>query len=109
MEMNPFTLDAEGKPFPLDMRGELDDTAYFKSGKKWGDVEFPLPFGRTMSAAEVRLQSWAFLSLTCDNLEHRGFPLLTCDSLERGGFPFLACDNLEHWGLSLPTCDNFEH
>jgi hypothetical protein len=53
MEMNPFTLDAEGKPFPLDMRGELDDTAYFKSGKKWGDVEFPLPFGRSMSAAEV--------------------------------------------------------
>lgn len=54
MEMNPFTLDAEGKPFPLDMRGELDDTAYFKSGKKWGDVEFPLPFGRTMSVSEVQ-------------------------------------------------------
>ncbi len=34
MEMNPFTLDSEGKPFPLDMRGELDDTAAFKSGKK---------------------------------------------------------------------------
>lgn len=34
MEMNPFTLDAAGKPFPLDMRGELDDTAAFKSGKK---------------------------------------------------------------------------
>lgn len=52
MEMNPFTLDAAGKPFPLDMRGELDDTAAFKSAKKWGDVEFPLPFGRTMSTAE---------------------------------------------------------
>ena len=52
MEMNPFTLDKDGEPFPLDMRGELDDTAAFKSGKKWGDVEFPLPFGRTMSAAE---------------------------------------------------------
>ena len=52
MEMNPFTLDHEGAPFPLDMRGELDDTAAFKSLKKWGDVEFPLPFGRTMTAAE---------------------------------------------------------
>ncbi|EIE24609.1 ATP-citrate lyase subunit A [Coccomyxa subellipsoidea C-169] len=52
MEMNPFTLDSEGKPFPLDMRGELDDTAAFKSGKKWGDLEFPLPFGRSMTAAE---------------------------------------------------------
>ena len=34
LEMNPFTLDGAGKPFPLDMRGELDDTAAFKSGKK---------------------------------------------------------------------------
>jgi len=52
MEMNPFTLDPKGMPFPLDMRGELDDTAAFKSGKKWGDLEFPLPFGRTMTSAE---------------------------------------------------------
>ena len=34
IEMNPFTLDQAGNPFPLDMRGELDDTAAFKSGKK---------------------------------------------------------------------------
>ena len=34
MEMNPFTLDSHGAPFPLDMRGELDDTAAFKSRKK---------------------------------------------------------------------------
>ena len=52
MEMNPFTLDKDGSPFPLDMRGELDDTAAFKSAKKWGAVEFPLPFGRSMTAAE---------------------------------------------------------
>ena len=34
IEMNPFTLDQQGAPFPLDMRGELDDTAAFKSSKK---------------------------------------------------------------------------
>ncbi|KAG5604587.1 hypothetical protein H5410_026079 [Solanum commersonii] len=33
LEMNPFTL-VEGKPYPLDMRGELDDTAAFKNFKK---------------------------------------------------------------------------
>lgn len=55
--MNPFTLDAAGAPFPLDMRGELDDTAAFKSGKKWGALEFPLPFGRTMSSAEEHIHS----------------------------------------------------
>ncbi|KAI4368458.1 hypothetical protein MLD38_017014 [Melastoma candidum] len=51
MEMNPFTL-VNGKPYPLDMRGELDDTAAFKNFKKWGQIEFPLPFGRVMSATE---------------------------------------------------------
>ncbi|KAJ4775946.1 hypothetical protein LUZ62_014633 [Rhynchospora pubera] len=51
IEMNPFTL-VNGDPYPLDMRGELDDTAAFKNFKKWGGVEFPLPFGRVMNPAE---------------------------------------------------------
>ncbi|MCL7041632.1 hypothetical protein MKW94_026753, partial [Papaver nudicaule] len=51
VEMNPFTL-VKGEPYPLDMRGELDDTAAFKNFKKWGNVEFPLPFGRVMSPTE---------------------------------------------------------
>ncbi|CAL5396112.1 unnamed protein product [Camellia sinensis] len=51
LEMNPFTL-VNGKPYPLDMRGELDDTAAFKNFKKWGNVEFPMPFGRVMSSTE---------------------------------------------------------
>lgn len=34
LEMNPFTL-VEGNPYPLDMRGELDDTAAFKNFKKY--------------------------------------------------------------------------
>lgn len=33
LEMNPFAL-VDGKPYPLDMRGELDDTATFKNFKK---------------------------------------------------------------------------
>eukprot|EP01025_Chloroclados_australasicus_P012966 TRINITY_DN16198_c2_g1_i1.p2 TRINITY_DN16198_c2_g1~~TRINITY_DN16198_c2_g1_i1.p2 ORF type:complete len:449 (-),score=77.29 TRINITY_DN16198_c2_g1_i1:310-1581(-) len=51
MEMNPFVVEG-GVAFPLDMRGELDDTAGFVSGKKWGDLEFPQPFGRVMSSSE---------------------------------------------------------
>lgn len=51
LELNPFTL-VKGEPYPLDMRGELDDTAAFKNFQKWGDIEFPLPFGRVMTPAE---------------------------------------------------------
>ncbi|KAF3453980.1 hypothetical protein FNV43_RR04422 [Rhamnella rubrinervis] len=50
LEMNPFTL-VNGEPYPLDMRGELDDTAAFKNFKS-GEPEFPLPFGRVLSATE---------------------------------------------------------
>eukprot|EP00775_Hariotina_reticulata_P011454 gene11454-11600_t len=54
LEMNPFTFDSNGKPFPLDIRMELDDTAAFRNvPSKWGeDLEFPLPFGRVLTAAE---------------------------------------------------------
>nr|BBF89415.1 ATP citrate lyase beta subunit -like [Oryza barthii] len=51
LEMNPFTI-VNGEPYPLDMRGELDDTAAFKNFKKWGNIEFPLPFGRVLSSTE---------------------------------------------------------
>ncbi|VAI04632.1 unnamed protein product [Triticum turgidum subsp. durum] len=51
IEMNPFTM-VNGEPYPLDMRGELDDTASFKNFKKWGNLEFPLPFGRVLSSTE---------------------------------------------------------
>ncbi|KAH0465124.1 hypothetical protein IEQ34_005227 [Dendrobium chrysotoxum] len=47
----PFTM-VDGNPYPLDMREELDDTAAFKNFKKWGDIDFPIPFGRIMSATE---------------------------------------------------------
>ncbi len=46
LEMNPFTFDADGNPVPLDLRMELDDCADFKDSAKWGDMEFPEPFGR---------------------------------------------------------------
>jgi ATP citrate (pro-S)-lyase len=44
MEMNPFTL-VNGEPYPLDMRGELDDTAAFKNFKKYDLVFQILPYG----------------------------------------------------------------
>eukprot|EP01018_Ginkgo_biloba_P033362 Gb_26232 [translate_table: standard] len=56
LEINPFTL-VNGGPHPLDMRGELDDTAAFKNFNKWGNIEFPMPFGRVMST-KVQSTAW---------------------------------------------------
>ncbi|KAE8721018.1 ATP-citrate synthase alpha chain protein 2 [Hibiscus syriacus] len=47
----------EWEPYPLDMRGELDDTAAFKNFNKWGNIEFPLPFGRVLSPTESFIHS----------------------------------------------------
>ncbi|KAK1592772.1 hypothetical protein Q3G72_030087 [Acer saccharum] len=52
MEMNPFALD-NGEPYPLDMRGELDENAAFKNEDKWGDLQFPMPFGSVLSPEEI--------------------------------------------------------
>ena len=52
LEMNPFTFDSKGNPFPLDMRAEVDDTAHFRDAKKWGDLQFPQPFGRSLYPEE---------------------------------------------------------
>lgn len=57
LEMNPFTLNENGEAFPLDIRVELDDTAGYRNGVKWGDIEFPLPFGRTLTSAEEFVHS----------------------------------------------------
>ncbi|GAM19796.1 hypothetical protein SAMD00019534_029710 [Acytostelium subglobosum LB1] len=57
IEMNPFTLDENGRPFPLDMRGEVDECASFKCGSKWtvdGEpLQFPQPFGRNLFPEET--------------------------------------------------------
>jgi ATP citrate (pro-S)-lyase len=57
LEFNPFTFDENGNPCPLDARGELDDTASFKDEKKWGELEFPRPFGRKLYPEEEFISS----------------------------------------------------
>jgi len=52
MEINPLAV-VNGVALPLDMRGELDDTALFQNTKNWHGAElFPEPFGAKMSAEE---------------------------------------------------------
>eukprot|EP00245_Coleochaete_scutata_P004471 TRINITY_DN17128_c0_g1_i1.p1 TRINITY_DN17128_c0_g1~~TRINITY_DN17128_c0_g1_i1.p1 ORF type:complete len:447 (-),score=105.90 TRINITY_DN17128_c0_g1_i1:39-1307(-) len=75
LEMNPFTF-VNGGPYPLDMRGELDDTALFKNFAKWGGTEFPQPFGRVMSSSEEKIhrmdeKTGASLKLTILNPKGR--------------------------------------
>ncbi|EFA83641.1 putative ATP citrate synthase [Heterostelium album PN500] len=85
IEMNPFTLDQDGKPFPLDMRGEVDECASFKCGSKWvvdGEpIQFPQPFGRALFPEETFVndideKTGASLKLTILNPNGRIWPVI---------------------------------
>lgn len=51
LEINPFAIK-NGSIILLDVVARLDDTASFESADDWGDIEFPVPFGRSFSEAE---------------------------------------------------------
>ncbi len=51
LEINPFTI-VGNEIVPLDLVARLDDTAYFWNKEKWGNIEFPVPFGRRFTPEE---------------------------------------------------------
>ncbi|MCD6512551.1 MAG: ATPase [Thermoplasmata archaeon] len=51
LEINPFAM-VDGNIIPLDTVARLDDAATFWMAKKWGDIEFPAPFGRELTPEE---------------------------------------------------------
>ncbi len=52
LEINPFTF-YNGSIIPLDLVAKLDDAEEYWQKKKWNDLEFPEPFGRTMTEEEL--------------------------------------------------------
>lgn len=51
LEFNPFSFK-DGEFLPVDTVARLDDTAQFLCSEAWGDVEFPVPFGRDLREEE---------------------------------------------------------
>lgn len=46
LEINPLVVTNEGKIYMLDLAAKLDATADYICKAKWGNIEFPPPFGR---------------------------------------------------------------
>ncbi len=75
LEINPLVVVGD-RIYPLDLAAKLDDTAEFECGAKWGDIEFPSPFGRVLSKEEAYIEeldskTGASLKLTVLNPEGR--------------------------------------
>jgi ATP citrate (pro-S)-lyase len=99
LEFNPFTFDNQGNPCPLDARGELDDTASFKDEKRWGDIEFPRPFGRRLYPeeeyiSELDSKSGSSLKLTILNPDGRIWTMVA-----GGGASVIYADTIVDLGM----------
>lgn len=75
LEINPIVV-TEDSIIPLDFAAKLDSTAEFESGEKWGNIEFPVPFGRNLTKEEAFIEdldskTGASLKLTILNPEGR--------------------------------------
>ena len=75
LEINPFTFSGR-EIVPLDMVAKLDDAEEYWQKKRWSDLAFPEPFGRTPSKEELFIKeidskTGASLKLTILNPEGR--------------------------------------
>jgi len=75
LEINPLVV-TQGKVFILDLAAKLDATADFVCRGKWGEVDYPPPFGRDAFPeeayiADIDAKTGASLKLTILNAEGR--------------------------------------
>ncbi|SMC09323.1 ATP citrate lyase citrate-binding domain-containing protein [Nitratiruptor tergarcus] len=81
LEINPVVIVGDNV-YLLDLVARLDDTAGFLMRDKWGDIEFPTPFGmpekspEEKAIAEADAKSGASLKLTVLNPEGRIWTLV---------------------------------
>jgi ATP citrate (pro-S)-lyase len=98
LEINPFVITGN-RIVPLDLAAKLDDTAEFVSGKKWGDISFPSPFGRMLSKEEAYIEeldskTGASLKLTVLNPEGRVWTMVA-----GGGASVIYADTITDLGF----------
>jgi ATP-citrate lyase beta-subunit len=99
LEINPVVLKGD-EVFPLDLVARLDDTAQFLVGKKWGEIEFPAPFGRELTleerfVKELDEKSGASLKLTVLNPKGRVWTLVA-----GGGASVVYADTIADLGYA---------
>ena len=98
LEMNPLVVTKDSV-VPLDLAAKLDSTAEFESGSKWGSIEFPAPFGRTLTREEAYIEeldskTGASLKLTVLNPEGRVWTMVA-----GGGASVIFADTITDLGF----------
>lgn len=97
LEINPFVVVGE-RVVPLDIAARLDDTGAFECEAMWGGIEFPAPFGRSLSPEEKYIkdldsQTGASLKLTLLNPQGRVWTMVA-----GGGASVIYADTVSDLG-----------
>jgi ATP citrate (pro-S)-lyase len=97
LEINPLVVTKDSIS-PLDLAAKLDSTAEFESGAKWGNIEFPAPFGRVSTKEEAFIEdldskTGASLKLTVLNPEGRVWTMVA-----GGGASVIYADTITDLG-----------
>ena len=94
---------------PLDLAAKLDSIAEFESGEKWGKIEFPAPFGRTLTKEEAFIEdldskTGASLKLTVLNPEGRVWTMVA-----GGGASVIYADTITDIGYMCELANYGEY
>jgi ATP-citrate lyase beta-subunit len=108
LEINPLVV-SNSTFIPLDLKARLDDTAAFEMAAKWGNLEFPAPFGRALTPEEEYVKdldetTGASLKLTILNPNGRIWLLVA-----GGGASVVYTDTVSDFGFSKELANYGEY
>ena len=108
LEINPFAVK-DNKIIPLDVVARLDDTGAFESAADWGNIEFPVPFGRDFTDAEKYIKkldskTGASLKLTILNPKGKVWTMVA-----GGGASVIYADTISDLGMGSEMANYGEY
>ncbi|CAM9520580.1 unnamed protein product [Ectocarpus sp. 13 AM-2016] len=108
MEINPIVVVGE-RITPLDMAAKIDETASFLCGPKWGEIDFPAPFGRPEFPEEAYIKkldgsTGASLKLTILNHSGRVWTMVA-----GGGASVVYADTISDYGYGKELANYGEY
>eukprot|EP01035_Chromulina_nebulosa_P017875 gene17875-23491_t len=109
LEINPLVFTDDGRITPLDMAAKIDETAHFLNATKWGQIEFPAPFGRAEFPEEAYIKkldqsSGSSLKLTILNPHGRVWTMVA-----GGGASVVYADTISDLGFGKELANYGEY
>eukprot|EP00931_Biecheleriopsis_adriatica_P071923 TRINITY_DN458_c0_g1_i10.p1 TRINITY_DN458_c0_g1~~TRINITY_DN458_c0_g1_i10.p1 ORF type:complete len:1110 (+),score=297.79 TRINITY_DN458_c0_g1_i10:64-3330(+) len=109
LEINPLVMLEDNTVVPLDMAAKIDETANFLVAQKWGEVDWPPPFGRAAYPEEALIRDMdgktgASLKLTILNEKGRVWTMVA-----GGGASVVYADTVADYGMGKELANYGEY